>query len=174
MLTLLRYFLSILVLPVLVVVIIPAVICTAWGCSTSYLSMSTPLIWLMRGIGVVTIVLGLMLFGWCVCLFAQVGKGTLAPWDPTRNLVVQGPYQYVRNPMIIGVIMLLFGQALFWGPWQISIWAGGFLLGNHLYFVFLEEPELEKRFGEPYRSYKAQVPRWIPRLKPWKLEQADR
>jgi protein-S-isoprenylcysteine O-methyltransferase Ste14 len=68
--------------------------------------------------------------------------------------------------MISGVSLMLLGQALWWASWAIGLWAGTFLLINHIYFVYIEEPGLEARFGEPYRQYKASVPRWIPRLKP--------
>jgi protein-S-isoprenylcysteine O-methyltransferase Ste14 len=100
-----------------------------------------------------------------VGLFARVGRGTLAPWDPTRKLVAVGPYRYVRNPMISGVALMLLGQALFWPSVAIAIWAGLFILINHLYFIFSEEPGLESRFGENYRQYKANVPRWLPRIR---------
>ena len=100
-------------------------------------------------------------------LFARVGQGTLAPWDPTRSLVSQGPYRHMRNPMISGVALMLVGQALFWRSIPLGIWALAFILINHIYFVFSEEPGLERRFGESYRRYNENVPRWIPRKKPW-------
>jgi len=78
-----------------------------------------------------------------------------------------GPYRYVRNPMISGVALMLAGEALFWGSRALGLWAASFLAINHLYFVLSEEPELEYRFGPAYRVYKANVPRWIPRLRPW-------
>jgi len=102
-----------------------------------------------------------------VRLFARVGRGTLAPWDPTRHLVVAGPYRYVRNAMISGVALMLLGEAAFWGSRAVGLWAACFLAINHLYFVLSEEPGLERRFGQQYRTYKAEVPRWIPRLRPW-------
>jgi protein-S-isoprenylcysteine O-methyltransferase Ste14 len=91
----------------------------------------------------------------------------LAPWDPTKKIVVVGPYQFMRNPMISGVACMLLGQVLFHGSWVLGFWAGIFITINHIYFVLSEEPGLEKRFGEPYRVYKANVPRWIPRVRPW-------
>jgi protein-S-isoprenylcysteine O-methyltransferase Ste14 len=116
---------------------------------------------------VALLVAGLVFFAWCVGLFARVGRGTLAPWDPTRRLVVVGPYRHVRNPMISGVALMLLGEAVLWGSGAVGLWAAGFLLINHLYFLLLEEPGLERRFGPDYRIYKANVPRWIPRLQPW-------
>jgi protein-S-isoprenylcysteine O-methyltransferase Ste14 len=65
--------------------------------------------------------------------------------------------------MISGVVMMLFGQALVWGSWAIALWAALVLLINHVYFVLIEEPGLEQRFGASYINYKARVPRWIPR-----------
>jgi protein-S-isoprenylcysteine O-methyltransferase Ste14 len=124
-------------------------------------------VWLARLAGVVLLVLGLGLFGWCLRLFARVGRGTLAPWDPTQRLVAVGPYRYVRNPMISGVALILLGQALWWGSKVLGTWTGSFVIINHIYFVLSEEPGLESRFGENYRRYKANVPRWIPRIRPW-------
>ena len=89
------------------------------------------------------------------------------PWDPTRKLVVAGAYRYVRNPIILSVIILLAGEALFFGSYGIAVLAILFFVINSLYFIFSEEPGLEKRFGEAYREYKKNVPRWIPRWKPW-------
>jgi protein-S-isoprenylcysteine O-methyltransferase Ste14 len=97
-------------------------------------------------------------------LFFNVGRGTIMPWDPTRKLVAVGPYQSVRNPMILGVLTMLVGEALFFGSAAIGILAAAFFAINHVYFIFSEEPGLEKRFGESYREYKKRVPRWIPRM----------
>lgn len=107
---------------------------------------------------------GFSLAAWCLLLFFNVGRGTIMPWDPTRKLVAVGPYQYMRNPMISGVIAMLAGEALFFGSLAIGILAVIFFLINHVYFIYSEEPGLEKRFGESYREYKKRVPRWIPRL----------
>lgn len=167
MLTVLRHLMSILLLPFTVVAVVPYWLLTALVVSDSRWLVSSPITWLSRSTGVVFIIAGFVLFSWCVSLFVRVGQGTLAPWDPTRNLVAVGPYRFVRNPMITGVALLLIGQALIWGSWVVGIWAGVFIIINHVYFVFLEEPGLEERFGEPYRLYKDNIPRWVPRLGPW-------
>jgi protein-S-isoprenylcysteine O-methyltransferase Ste14 len=159
----LRHALSILLLPCLVVIVIPAWLLTA----DSHWRDGALLEWLPRSMGIALFVTGFLLFSWCVSLFVRVGQGTLAPWDPTRNLVAVGPYRHVRNPMISGVAMMLLGEALVWGSWPLSLWAGLVILINHLYFVVSEEPGLEERFGESYRVYKTHVPRWLPRLRPW-------
>jgi protein-S-isoprenylcysteine O-methyltransferase Ste14 len=106
---------------------------------------------------------GLALWLWTVRLFARVGRGTLAPWDPTGRLVVEGPYRQVRNPMISGVTAVLLGEALLLGSPGVALWALIFPLINHAFFLAVEEPGLERRYGDDYRAYKRRVPRWIPR-----------
>ena len=150
------------VLPILVVLVVPYGVLNAAATP----SHPSPLItWLFRLTGLVVGGLGLALFGWCISLFAQIGQGTLAPWDPTRHLVAAGPYRLSRNPMITSVALMLLGEALFWRSGSVALWAGLFILINHVYFVLAEEPGLEKRFGDDYRAYKKQVPRWLPRWK---------
>jgi protein-S-isoprenylcysteine O-methyltransferase Ste14 len=162
LLTLLRHLLAILLLPFVVVVVVPRWLLTAWaGPDTRWASGA--LAWLPRTAGVALFLVGFALFAWCVALFARVGRGTLAPWDPTRALVAVGPYRYVRNPMISGVAAMLAGQALCWGSWLVAAWAALFVLVNHVYFVAVEEPGLAQRFGDGYRAYRARVPRWLPR-----------
>ena len=118
-------------------------------------------------IGLVVAAIGLVIAVWTVRLFLTVGKGTPAPWAPPQRLVVRGPYRYVRNPMITGVLFMLAGESLILGSWPVAGWMVGFFLLSSLYFVLVEEPGLERRLGEDYRRYKANVPRWIPRLTPW-------
>jgi protein-S-isoprenylcysteine O-methyltransferase Ste14 len=89
------------------------------------------------------------------------------PWDPTRKLVVAGVYRYVRNPMILSVIMIEAGESFLFGSICLGLTALLFFVINHVYFILSEEPGLEKRFGLEYVEYKKNVPRWIPRLKPW-------
>jgi len=114
-------------------------------------------------IGASILIAGFILWLWTVRLFASIGDGTLAPWDPTRNLVAVGPYRHVRNPMISGVFGILLGEALVFASAGPLIWAAAFLVINTVYFATFEEPGLEARFGEPYREYKRTTPRWLPR-----------
>jgi len=163
----LRHMLAILLLPFLVVAVVPYWLLTSMAAIDTRWGSVSPMGWVPRSAGVAVFVCGLALFSWCVSLFARVGQGTLAPWDPTRKMVAVGPYRYVRNPMISGVATMLVGEALIWGSWVMGLWASVFVLVNHAYFVLSEEPGLERRFGERYLIYKVHVPRWIPRLKPW-------
>jgi protein-S-isoprenylcysteine O-methyltransferase Ste14 len=117
--------------------------------------------------GLALLVLGLILFVASLRRFATEGRGTLAPWDPPRALVVRGPYRYVRNPMISGVVFVLFGEGLVLLSRPHLVWAVTFLGINALYIPLLEEPLLEQRFGEAYREYCRHVPRLFPRLRPW-------
>ena len=117
-------------------------------------------------IGGLLIAVGLGLVAWTVTLFVRVGRGTLAPWDPTSHLVVHGPYRYVRNPMITGVGTILAGEALFFRSWWIAIQLAVFAVVNAIYFPLVEEPGLRSRFGAEYEEYCARVPRWIPRVRP--------
>ena len=110
---------------------------------------------------------GLVLAGWTVASFFVHGKGTPAPWHPPKRLVVRGAYRFVRNPMLIGVLMMLAGEALLFNSAPIGLWGALFFALNTVYFIFFEEPGLEKRFGDDYRLYKANVGRWLPRLSPW-------
>ena len=113
--------------------------------------------------------IGFLLCFKTVRLFLTQGKGTPAPWNPPKKLVIKGPYCYVRNPMITGAILLLAAESMILKSWAIAIWMIIFFTGKTLYFIFVEEKELKKRFGNPYLLYKSKVPRWIPKLTPWNL-----
>jgi protein-S-isoprenylcysteine O-methyltransferase Ste14 len=105
-----------------------------------------------------------------VSLFLEIGKGTPAPWDPPKKIVVLGPYRYMRNPMITGALLVLLAESLFFQSWPIVAWTLLFFVGNMIYFPLVEEKGLQRRFGEDYAVYCKNVPRWIPRLKPWQPE----
>ena len=102
-------------------------------------------------------------------VLSQRGKSTLAPWDPTRKLVVQGVYRHVRNPMMLGVFCVLLGETLLFGARGILLWTLLFAIVNVIGVPRFEEPGLQERFGAQYALYKKNVPRWIPRLTPWEL-----
>jgi protein-S-isoprenylcysteine O-methyltransferase Ste14 len=160
-LMMIRHALAIMMLPVVMTVAVPSWLIARFEPIDS--RWSGALVWPMRGLGALVMVGGAFLFAWCVALFGRVGRGTLAPWDPTQELVAVGPYRYVRNPMITGVATILAGLALTVGSWVLATWCAVFVAFNFAYFLLIEEPGLERRFGEPYRTYKARVPRWVPR-----------
>ena len=168
--TLLRHLAAILLLPFVVTVIVPRWLLSSWGHADTHWPPASTLGTLGRVLAALLLVVGLALFTWCVSLFARVGRGTLAPWDPTRRLVAVGPYRHVRNPMITGVGCVLAAEALFLGSRVLAMWLGAFALFNHVYFLVSEEPGLVRRFGASYEAYRAAVPRWIPRLRPWRGE----
>ena len=118
-------------------------------------------------LGALVLAAGLALFVWTVRLFVQIGRGTLAPWDATRRLVVEGPYRYVRNPMITTVLTILIGEALTLGNLWIAVEAAVFFTINAIFFPLSEEPGLRQRFGAEYDEYARNVPRWLPRLRAW-------
>lgn len=110
---------------------------------------------------------------WTVSLFRDIGMGTPAPWAPPKKLVIKGPYRHVRNPMITSVLVMLVAEALFFASWQLVGWMVVFFIMNNIYFPLFEEKGLEKRFGDDYRTYKMNVPRWLPRLSPWRQGNSD-
>jgi protein-S-isoprenylcysteine O-methyltransferase Ste14 len=118
-------------------------------------------------IGLVIGVVGLILFIMTIRMFIMIGNGSIMPWDPTRKLIIVSLYSYVRNPMILSLIIILVGESISFASYGIALLAVLNFVINTIYFIYSEEPGLEKRFGEEYIEYKKNVPRWIPRLKPW-------
>ena len=100
---------------------------------------------------------------WCVGTFVFVGRGTPAPFDPPRKLVVLGPYAYVRNPMYLGAALALAGAALVYRSGALLGYTAVFLVAAHLFVVGYEEPTLTRLFGAEYASYRGRVGRWLPR-----------
>jgi protein-S-isoprenylcysteine O-methyltransferase Ste14 len=144
------------VLPGTVTLVIPALIVWLFGSNVQPVSAV---------LGALLVVAGLFLVAWTIRLFVTVGRGTLAPWDPTSKLVVRGPYRHMRNPMITGVGTILAGEALLFRSWGIAIELAIFALVNAIYFPLVEEPGLRRRFGTEYEEYCARVPRWLPRVR---------
>jgi protein-S-isoprenylcysteine O-methyltransferase Ste14 len=162
-----RHLRAVGLLPGVGTLLVPALI--VWSTEAVSVGWSLPdgLAVLPMLVGVGLIGLGLLLMVRTMSLFATVGQGTLAPWDPTSRLVVRGPYRHVRNPMISGVLCLLLGEAALLGSAPLLIWFGAFFAVNAIYLPLVEEPGLVRRFGRDYETYRAEVPRWIPRLRPW-------
>lgn len=163
--TFLRHLLSITALPVTIAVFVPL-----WLARRNAVTFRPPSDLrdgLLQLLGAVLLTVGLALFVSSLYHIVMRGQGTLAPWDPPRRLVVRGPYRFVRNPMISGVLFMLFGEALALESSAHVGWAAAFLLLNLIYIPLLEEPQLEARFGDDYRRYRRHVPRFLPRLRPW-------
>jgi len=113
--------------------------------------------------GLVAIALGASILIRCIVDFARVGRGTLAPVDPPLTLVIRGLYRYVRNPMYVGVVLVLLGESALFGSTSLLLYAALFFLLANLFVMVYEEPSLRARFGEPYEQYRRSVGRWIPR-----------
>jgi protein-S-isoprenylcysteine O-methyltransferase Ste14 len=122
--------------------------------------------------GMIMVAIGTVIALWCVFTFVFIGKGTPAPFDPPRKLVIRGPYRFVRNPMYIGAGMTLAGAALYYESLSILIYTGLFFLITHLFVVLYEEPTLRRTFGDEYEAYCRRTTRWWPR--PSKKEEGKR
>jgi protein-S-isoprenylcysteine O-methyltransferase Ste14 len=121
-------------------------------------------------LGALLIISGLGLIIYTNKSFLKIGNGTLVPLDPPKNLIVSGVYRYVRNPMIISALTLIFGESLIFASIELFTLFLLIFTVNHIYFVYSEEPGLTKRFGKEYITYKKNVPRWVPRLTPWEKD----
>jgi protein-S-isoprenylcysteine O-methyltransferase Ste14 len=160
-----RHLLSIAVLPFVMAVVVPLWVARTNAVRFHIGTTAGEIAIQILGVGVGAI--GVLLFVSSLRRFANEGDGTLAPWDPPRRLVVRGPYRYVRNPMISGVIFIQFAEALVLLSKPHAMWALTFLAANFIYIPLLEEPQLKSRFGDEYAEYCRHVPRLIPRLSPY-------
>jgi protein-S-isoprenylcysteine O-methyltransferase Ste14 len=113
-------------------------------------------------VGIIVGSVGTVVALWCIFTFATTGKGTPAPFDPPRRLVIRGPYRFVRNPMYIGAALALSGAALFYKSPPLLAYAAAFLLVCHLFVLAYEEPTLRRTFAADYEAYCQRVSRWWP------------
>jgi len=123
----------------------------------------------LRIAGVVLILAGLPILLDSFARFAIQGLGTPAPVFPTRHLVVTGWYRYVRNPMYVAVVSIIVGQALLFSNLRVLNYGAVVWLFLHLFVLAYEEPKMRATFGQEYTEFRANVPRWIPRLTPWSV-----
>jgi protein-S-isoprenylcysteine O-methyltransferase Ste14 len=157
---------AIALLPGVVTVLVPLIVLIRSGSDIGWgLEGALAVLPVLLGLGLIAA--GFALWLWTVRLFARLGEGTLAPWDPPRHLVVEGPYRHLRNPMITAVLVALAGEAALFGSPPLLIWFVTFFAVNYAVFCLYEEPGLERRFGEEYRTFKRNVPRWLPRRTAW-------
>ncbi len=162
-----RRLLFSLIVPFLVLVGVPVVILFLAGPASGGWAKEPPLSVIVSFAGLVLVVLGLILFIATIRLFSRYGEGSIMPWDPTQRLIVRGVYRHVRNPMHTGVFLVLFGEGLLLRSTSLLILVAAIVVLHLFYIPLSEERGLENRFGEAYREYRRNVPRWIPRLTPW-------
>lgn len=132
-----------------------------------------PLAWLRRGVQIETgflayfalplWTLGGVILLWSFWNFLREGQGTPAPIDPPRELVAAGFYRYTRNPMYMGVLAVILGHFLWFGYWNLLLYALLVFVIFHTFVTYYEEPTLKRKFGTPYEDYLKRVPRWIPK-----------
>lgn len=121
----------------------------------------------VRYLGWLPMALGLIVVVWCVLCFAIIGRGTPSPMIPTEKLVARGLYRFVRNPMYIGWLSVLAGEAILFQSLPLFKYLAGTFSFFYFFILFFEEPVLADKFGESYEHYRKTVRRWIPRLKPY-------
>ncbi len=144
------------VLPGTVTILVPYLIMSRWW----PIELSNWRLW--QAIGLVPVLIGASILLHCIWSFAVVGRGTLSSLDPPRQLVVRGLYRYVRNPMYVGVVTALLGQAWLFGSLAMLCYAVTWFLVFNLFVIFYEEPALRRQFGESYEPYCRRVRRWLP------------
>ncbi|OBK50382.1 isoprenylcysteine carboxylmethyltransferase family protein [Mycobacterium sp. 1081908.1] len=163
-----RHLMSVLLFPVTVTLVVPALIVLPAG--VRWPQFGAPATAALVTVGCVLIAAGLGLMVWTNVLFDRVGEGTLGlgpvMGEPV-HLVVRGPYRHVRNPMITGVLCILLGEAALTGSGALLTWFAIFLTFQATAIWFWEEPHLVRRYGHEYADYKRHVPRWIPRITAW-------
>src|SRR3984893_18713044 len=163
-----RHLMSVLLFPVSVTLVVPALIVFPAGVRAPHLGAAATVG--LITVGCLLIAAGLALMIWTNVLFDRVGEGTLGlgnvMGEPV-HLVVRGPYRHVRNPMITGVLCILLGEAAVTASGALLLWFAIFLTFQATAIRFWEEPHLTDRYGSEYVEYRRNVPRWIPRIMPW-------
>lgn len=144
-------------LPVVFIVLVPYFLVSFFG---GWLAVD---IGIIRYIGLIPILFGIFAYIRCAWSFGSGGKGTPAPIDPPKKLVIRGLYTYVRNPMYVGVLALLIGESILFSSLIIFFYTAVVFVCFHLFVVVYEEPTLRDKFGDSYRRYCDSVPRWLPR-----------
>ena len=164
-----EYLKVVLILPGNVLITIPLLIFLFTRNSYAYDLVSTAN--LLFYVAMFFLALGLFLVIWSVRTFyTKGGEGTPGPWRPVSNLIISGPYRYVRNPMLLGVFFLLLFESILFTSIPLFFWFIVFFVGNIIYFKYYEEKELIKRFGAEYEDYKNKVSMLIPKLTPYNKE----
>lgn len=152
--TLLKTLLFTILLPGTVTVYLP---CWLLGQTSGLYPPST----LLGIAGAAALLFGILVYGWCAWDFTYAGKGTPAPLDPPKILVVRGLYRYSRNPMYVGVLSVLLGETLWFASGRLLGYAAVVWLLFQLFITQYEEPHLQQKFGAEYQHYRQTVPRWF-------------
>ncbi len=152
MATLIKNLLFTLVVPGTAAVCVPLLIAHD-SCLTS---------WPGRVIAGLLFAAGGVVYTWCVWDFASFGRGTPAPIDAPKRLVVRGLYRHTRNPMYLGVVTVILGWAVLFRSLGVLVYALAVITCFHLFVVLYEEPHLRREFGREYERYRSRVPRWLP------------
>jgi protein-S-isoprenylcysteine O-methyltransferase Ste14 len=118
-----------------------------------------------RYFGILVMTVGVAIYLWCAWDFSLAGRGTPAPIDPPKDLVVRGLYRHVRNPMYVGILSILVGEAIFFASTPLFQYAAIAFTFFFLFVLVFEEPMLKHKFGQSYEEYRRKVPRWLP----WKF-----
>ncbi len=163
----LRYIKGFVLEPFLGIFVVPFILLLFSGYNPVW-NQPLPLNIVLTGIATLFLVIGSILVFVTTYHFAKYGEGSAAPWDPPVKLVVQGFYQYTRNPMVLGVLFTVLGESILFESLPLLLLFIVLWIGNHILFVKGEEPELTSKFGDQYTTYVKNVPRWIPRRNPWK------
>lgn len=157
MILFLKNLLFTVLIPGTVGVYIPLRLAEGWrGASTQDWLLAAPLL-----------LVGAFVYFWCLWNFAVTGRGTPAPIDPPKKLIVRGPHKYVRNPMYLGVLSVVFGWVVLFRSTEILRYAAVVALMFHLVVLVIEEPSLRRLFGAEYQEYCRSVRRWIPTMPPY-------
>ncbi|MCI0563993.1 MAG: isoprenylcysteine carboxylmethyltransferase family protein [Nitrososphaera sp.] len=122
----------------------------------------------LRFLGIFPIILGVFFYLRCAWDFTFTGGGTPAPIDPPKRFVAKGLFRIVRNPMYVGITLILTGESILFESPKLLAYAAILWVGFHLFVIFYEEPTLRKKFGTIYEEYCRSVPRWIPKIKNYK------
>ena len=157
-----KYIVSIVLLPVCFLVVFPASLISLfdWKLVWGYYFASSTFALIF---GLAFAVLGLILLIYTISIFVLDGDGTIVPWYPTKHLIKHGIYGCIRNPMLIGVFLVLIGECIVFGSLALVFYVLVFITANLLYVPLIEEPRLVRRFGDEYLEYKKEVPRWLPK-----------
>lgn len=129
--------------------------------STSGLTF--PQFGLIEILALITAVVGLSMVIWVSVIFVWRGRGTAMPLVPPTEFVPIGLYRYVRNPMYVGLLVVILAEAAVFRSVWLLVYASLLWLATHSYVVLIEEPDLYRRFGKGYEEYRLETPRWIPR-----------